>query len=664
MHQWPKAFALCLMIWTLPDLVGFAAKYWFLAKHGFATAAGALSVNSLSLGQRLSFFRADLIFGVVLIPIGLVFFRALLPARSYWWFMGVVTGLAVVLQLLAFAELAILGNLAAGYGLLTEGLEWSIAHPKAALNYVMAYDLFRVLVTPVVLAVAAAIVIASTWPILKYHRKTIWKQTVSVVTVAWIVSVLLAVVAWFPWMRPTGYHEAMLWLSVRPFFESESDEGSYAGLPIGVLRSIYRDLANLQNVPDPVSPVYWGAAKDYDVMLFIMETGPAHLLSADPTFSDFPNLKRLSRSAWVGTRHYTTSPVSYKAVSSILLSMYPPSHNRTFGKEPPRLPGLIRSLHATGYQTGVYLPDVPGVYSRRENDFYSIMGPDRVSVPRESRAPESIKGRWQEAEHLDLASLRILEKDFRASAAAGRRFFGIYLPQLSHEPWVDVTGGQELNMARRRHNLMKVEDRHLGELIRTIENSGRLDHTLIVVTCDHGLRSSNSDSSFHEGQIDDLMFHVPFVFYAPGIVKERTNLSSPTSHIDIAPSILDLLGISEGRDFEAGVPIWNEALNDRCIFFWGSGYFASDGYECSGSFSMWNEMIDATYRSRMQHFVDSTTVPLDTVIDREIRNRIRQMGALRNAWYKAAVRALSLSRASRPAYTAETQSSLQFFCIN
>src|SRR5207249_10731121 len=197
----------------------------------------------------------------------------------------------------------------------------------------------------------------------------------------------------------------------------------------------------------------------------------------------------------------------------------------------------------------------------------------------------------------------------------------------SHEPWVDVSkGGNEHDMAKRRYNLMRVEDDHLGELITTIEESGRLDRSLIVVTCGHGLRSSESDSSFRTGQSDDLSFHVPFLLYAPGILKEQTNLPWMTSHIDIGPSILDLLGISEGRDFEAGTAIWNEGLKDRSTFFFASQYFGVDAYHSGESFSMWNPMLNVTYSSRTLHFTTAAAVPVDSLAHREIIGRIQTMG--------------------------------------
>ena len=162
-----------------------------------------------------------------------------------------------------------------------------------------------------------------------------------------------------------------------------------------------------------------------------------------------------------------------------MLSTYPPNHAQSFEKRPGKSSGLIESLHAVNYRTGIYLPNVHGsIFAKQEEDYYETMGPDRVftSVPEGSHGSGGDFPRLAGTEDLDLATLREMEDDFQRSASAGRRFFGVYLPQLSHEPWLDVAaGGAERNMATRRYNLMKLEDRHLGELIATIEKLGRLD---------------------------------------------------------------------------------------------------------------------------------------------------------------------------------------------
>src|SRR3989454_10728118 len=85
-----------------------------ISKHGCASIAGSLSLPSLSLGQRLSFFRADLAFGVLLVPLCFLVVHALLPPRWYSRTVGAVTAMALLVQLVAFGEFVVLGNLA-GY---------------------------------------------------------------------------------------------------------------------------------------------------------------------------------------------------------------------------------------------------------------------------------------------------------------------------------------------------------------------------------------------------------------------------------------------------------------------------------------------------------------------------------------------------------------------
>jgi len=636
--DWRSLFLTSFLIWLTPTLVGVTAKAWFLAKHGFASVAGSLSLHALSVGQQLSFFRADLAFGIFLLPLCFLGLHALLPVRWYSRTVGAVATMALVVQLLAFGEFVVLGNLG-GYDLLLEGFDWGLAHPLAALEYLVAFDFIK----PLVIVGGTAAALLSIWPLVKRRRQALKPQIYAASAALWIVCAAPAIASWLPWMRPTVFHSAMISLTVRSLFGSElgseSSPGRYDGYSIGTLRPIYQQLAN---VPSPGRPrLYWGAATGYDVVLFVMETGPAHILSWDANLDDFPNLKRLRQNAWVGTQHYTTSPESFRAITSMLLSMYPVRHSRSFVERRRTPPGLIQSLHAAGYETGVYLPNVHGTrHAKDEEDYYKTLGPDRVSIPDTSPVPKAGAPRWREAQDLDLLALRNLEGAYRAAASTGTRFLGVFAPQLSHEPWVDVTtGGNEHDTAKRRYNLMKVEDGELGELITTVERSGRLNKTLLVVTCDHGLRSSESDSSFRAGQIDDLTFHVPFLLYAPGIVKQQTNLSWVTSHLDITPSILDLLGISEGRDFEAGTAIWNESLKVRTTFFWAAQYFGANGYHSGESFSMWNPMINVTYRNHTLHFTAAAAVPLDSLAHRDIIDQIQTMGALGSAWYNLAISA-------------------------
>src|SRR2546429_9372778 len=110
--DWRSLFLTSFLIWLTPTLVGVTAKAWFLAKHGFAGVAGSLSLHSLSVGQRLSFFRADLAFGIFLLPLCFLGLHALLPVRWYSRTVVAVTLMAPAAHLLALRGFGAVGQLA------------------------------------------------------------------------------------------------------------------------------------------------------------------------------------------------------------------------------------------------------------------------------------------------------------------------------------------------------------------------------------------------------------------------------------------------------------------------------------------------------------------------------------------------------------------------
>jgi arylsulfatase A-like enzyme len=119
----------------------------------------------------------------------------------------------------------------------------------------------------------------------------------------------------------------------------------------------------------------------------------------------------------------------------------------------------------------------------------------------------------------------------------------------------------------------------VGELVDLLRAKGRYDETLIAVLGDHGLRARREYPPFHAGTIDDVVFHVPMVLHAPGVLTSTVRIPWMTSHIDIAPSILDLLGIEADRGLELGSPMWNPRLTDRATYFFARGYLGADGYQ-------------------------------------------------------------------------------------
>lgn len=89
-------------------------------------------------------------------------------------------------------------------------------------------------------------------------------------------------------------------------------------------------------------------------------------------------------------------------------------------------------------------------------------------------------------------------------------------------------------------------DRLVGEVIEALRQSGRLNHAIVVITSDHGEELFDRGRLGHGKTLYDELVRVPLLIHAPGIAPRR--IADVVSGADIAPTILDLLGIAVAQD--------------------------------------------------------------------------------------------------------------------
>jgi membrane-anchored protein YejM (alkaline phosphatase superfamily) len=94
-------------------------------------------------------------------------------------------------------------------------------------------------------------------------------------------------------------------------------------------------------------------------------------------------------------------------------------------------------------------------------------------------------------------------------------------------------------------NAVHFGDELAGRMIDSLERRRMLDDTIVVVTGDHGEEFFEHGYFGHTSNFAPEQTHVPFVMAGPGIpvgVERR-----PTCHVDLAPTILELLGADPSR---------------------------------------------------------------------------------------------------------------------
>jgi glucan phosphoethanolaminetransferase (alkaline phosphatase superfamily) len=581
----------------LPWLVAAFSLLWL--KRDLLLGNPASGPAARTLAADMASFRMDvlLLFGVIPLILYLLFYFLPRPLR-----LPLMTTACVLLEIVVYAEgrsFVLLGQFASP-SMLFSAISW-VENGSGAQDYLPLTGVVK-------LSIALCAVFLSAFAAHRmargnYPQHSRLRQSILVGYLA--VTILASIVCWISPMPGTPLTTSIATILVKTCLDLDTIDQPIAGLQSASLEELiarYRQLAQA-----PVSnrnPKYWGKAKNANVIFFVMETGPARYLDLAGDLNEYPNFARFRDHSVVGERHHSTFPVTNRAYISLFSSLYPVGKKSFHSFPQQKLPGVISILQNAGYETGAYGPLWTG---ESDQNMLSSIGFDTLGVP-----PGGINDGnepWQQKVDVDRASLQMLESDIERWNGGGKRFAVAFLPQIGHGPWPDMSGGSSpQSVAERGRALMRLQDAWLGELLQALEKDRLLSNTIIVLTADHGIRDTVEDPSFTPGMIDEYSYHVPFMVYSQTAIPNRVDIPWLTSHIDISPTVLDLLGVENGRMMEEGVPIWQDGIRDRTTFFLASHYLGCDGYYRNQKFYMVKYLSNTAYESPKLQF-DAQPIP-------------------------------------------------------
>ncbi len=86
-------------------------------------------------------------------------------------------------------------------------------------------------------------------------------------------------------------------------------------------------------------------------------------------------------------------------------------------------------------------------------------------------------------------------------------------------------------------------DQMVGQLLRTLEQTGQSDKTIIVFTADHGESLGEHDFYFDHGDfLYEPSMHIPLIIRLPGGAEGGKRVERQTTLMDVMPTLLDLAG--------------------------------------------------------------------------------------------------------------------------
>jgi hypothetical protein len=637
-----------LVAWSSPILMGFYLKWYMMAdQNGFARQAQSMGLRSLNFFERISFFRGELLFGALIIPLVLLIVNRYLRPGWSAILSGVFSfafSLLLGIQLLSLKEFGRFSSLR----MIVVGLNWAWHEPGSNAQYLLSREFLATLLSLI------GIVVALAWAVRNFGRASSaraafgWKTAGEVFVFSVVAVLTLSIKSDAP---ASPYNQSSMVRAVSSLWKENAVEtgefsgldlqrsagltsADLSGLPTADLIARYRQLAHAP-VPER-DPRYFGKEAGANVLFFILETTPEKYLPLAADIKQFPNFSRLQQNSFLGTRHYTTFPITRAAVFSLFSSWYPIDDPSSAFDSPAwdSTNNFLRRLNSTGYQTAVFSPlRDPGI---PDSALFAAVGFARQFYPEVALTGYSQSQSWQEQRiAADLSTLHLLEAQLDQWMKQRQPFAAAFLPQIAHSPYPDgKSGNTAAELQARGQTILLTEDAWLGELIDLLRKDGQLDNTIIVLLGDHGLRALSENPDMRRGTIDETAFHVPLLVYAPRALDHSEKISWLTSHIDVVPTILDLLGAKDNRESEQGTAIWNPALANRTTFFFAKPMFGADGFTSQGQFFMWHYFSDTVYKKNSAEFDPSDIVPRRSSVAQDVTASIAAIVALEKAWHR------------------------------
>ncbi|MEF9978424.1 MAG: LTA synthase family protein [Thermomonas sp.] len=267
-----------------------------------------------------------------------------------------------------------------------------------------------------------------------------------------------------------------------------------------------------------------------------------------------PHLDALSRDSLVFTDLWATGTRTVRGLEALSLSV-PPTPGESIVKREHNegLFSLGEVFRTKGYAS-MFVYGGYGAFDNM-NYFFGHNGydvHDRVEIPDADIHHANV---WGVADE-DLYTLAMHR--FDAEAAAGRPFFAHLMTTSNHRPYTFPADRGPWPQGK-RESAVSYTDWAIGDFLRRARGKPWFANTLFVITADHCASSAGITA------LPAFRYRIPMWMYAPGGQVARGRFEGMTSQIDIAPTVLGLLGMDYDSRFY-GVDVFQRRAGSERAF--------------------------------------------------------------------------------------------------
>lgn len=337
---------------------------------------------------------------------------------------------------------------------------------------------------------------------------------------------------------------------------------------VAVNESLYKHAKNaafpfLKTPLPDAKPLPFALDSKPNVVVILLESFRAFesgAYGASPSFT--PNIDRLAKEGVLLRNFYANGAQTIRGEFAIHASYVPNMRGAPVYLNQPKLNILTLPmvLKKNGYST-FWIGSHPPTFDKKI-EFLSRHGVDnfRYDVPAEGR-----KLGWgaPDRDLFDYA-LNILTKE------KGPVFAEI-MTLSGHFPFNDYpTDGQAppvkgSALYQKYCRALYYTDFALGEFLQKAQRSPLAKNTIFIITGDHGIWVY-PDGDRYAGRAlrQEIFFRVPGLLWSPHLLKPRV-IEGVSSHVDLTPSVLDLLGLHPTNAF-LGTSVFRDDVHPRFAF--------------------------------------------------------------------------------------------------
>lgn len=286
-----------------------------------------------------------------------------------------------------------------------------------------------------------------------------------------------------------------------------------------------------------------------------------------------PSIDQFAEDGVKFTRCFTPSPLTTPAFASMLSSLPPYKHGakRNGMSLFERIKILPQHLRRHGYYSGAFISN----WTLKKDLTQLNRGFDTYTEVFNKRRWFGILSAEGDAENVNESALRWIYQNSK------RKFFLWVHYTDPHEPYVYrkeydngykevipsvYPEGSHFKKIRKYDTEVGYDDHYIGKLIKRLKELNLYDDALIIFMADHGESFGEHDYYGHGRMLYNSGLHVPLIVKFPGNVNDHTVIERNVSLLDIAPTILNHLGIPVPEDME-GEDLFNPKSENRVLYF-------------------------------------------------------------------------------------------------